>query len=174
METTGEETSGSGANGTEAETRLSRLVGRFAAWVAGVALVALSAAILYGVVLRAAKITDTWSYDFDVFVMVWFGMIGAAYTAYLNSHVTAGIALERYWERAANALRLARFALTSLYLLALVFFGIFLTWQAYTSHSRTFDLAMWPNWVPLFAVPVGAAAWLVVSLGRFVEGLRKQ
>lgn len=150
-----------------------RWVGALTAAVASLSLVALSASILYGVVLRAAKITDTWSYDFDTFVMIWFGMVGAAYTAYLDSHVTAGIALERYWVRAAGLLRLMRFALTSVYLLALVYFGAYLSWQDYTSHSRTFDLAMWPNWVAQFAIPVGALAWLAVSLGRFVDSVRK-
>lgn len=161
------------AHDEQPEPGKRRWLGTLTAGVASLALVALSASILYGVILRAAKITDTWSYDFDTFVMVWFGMVGAAYTAHLDSHVTAGIALERYWQRAGNLLRLMRFALTSVYLLALVFFGTYLTWQDYTSHSRTFDLAMWPNWVAQFAVPVGALAWLMVSLGRFVDSVRK-
>lgn len=150
------------------------VIGAWAGIIAGLALVVLSASILYGVTLRMLGIEDMWSFDLDIFVMIWFGMVGAAYTAHLDSHVSAGIALERRWTQAAGTLRILRFILTAIYLLALTFFGIILTWQAFQAHTTTWDLALWPEWVAQAAVPVGAFAWLAVILSRLVHALRSR
>jgi TRAP-type C4-dicarboxylate transport system permease small subunit len=150
------------------------IVGAWSGVIAGLALVVLSASILYGVTLRMLGLEDIWSFDLDIFVMIWFGMVGAAYTAHLDSHVTAGIALERRWTRAAGTLRIVRFTLTAIYLLALVLFGVILTWQSFESHTTTWDLALWPEWVAQAAVPVGALAWLIVILSRLVDALRNR
>jgi TRAP-type C4-dicarboxylate transport system permease small subunit len=150
------------------------IIGAWAGVIAGLALVVLSASILYGVALRMFGIEDIWSFDLDIFVMIWFGMVGAAYTAHLDSHVTAGIALERRWTRAAGTLRIVRFILTAIYLLALVFFGVILTWQSFESHTTTWDLALWPEWIAQAAVPVGAFAWLAVILSRLIDTLRSR
>ncbi|MGH8600972.1 MAG: TRAP transporter small permease [Burkholderiales bacterium] len=161
--------------GQDAQTLPGKsVVGAWSGVIAGLALVILSASILYGVTLRMLGIEDIWSFDLDIFVMIWFGMVGAAYTAHLDSHVTAGIALERRWTRAAGTLRILRFILTAIYLLALAFFGVILTWQSFQSHTTTWDLALWPEWVAQAAVPVGALAWLAVILRRLIDALRSR
>ncbi|HEU4660777.1 MAG TPA: TRAP transporter small permease subunit, partial [Pseudolabrys sp.] len=62
--------------------------------MASAILVLLSVGIVLGVVLRWVQLDNSWTYDFDLFTLVWAAFAGAAYTSLRGRHVTAGIAIE--------------------------------------------------------------------------------
>ncbi len=138
--------------------------------VAAFILVLLTLGIMLGITLRWLGIDNSWTYDFDLFTLVWAGFAGAAYTSLRGRHVTAGIALENV---------LGRGALLSFIRLAIVvgFLGLFMisgywdTLSSLTTHETTIDVDQWPVWIAKAALPIGALGWALAEVSKFLRQL---
>lgn len=146
-------------------SRIADAIGLAAAAVASAALVAMTGAVVYAVCARAVGAAVTWPFDLEVFTAVWLAMVGAAYTARQGAHVTAGISLAR-WVRgpAGRVLQELRVLVVCAYLAVITWTGVVQAQKALSAHEATNDALRWPVWVAEIAVPIGAAAWLVVVL----------
>lgn len=146
-------------------SRVADTVGMAAAAVAAAALIAMTGAVVYSVGARATGAAVTWPFDLEVFTAVWLAMVGAAYTARQGAHVTAGISLGRWLRgRAGRVLQELRILVVCAYLTVITWTGVVQAHKALSAHEVTNDTLRWPVWVAELAIPVGAAAWLIVVL----------
>lgn len=129
-----------------------------------VALIALAGAVCLGVVMRWSGADTEWVFDLNLFALVWLAAAGAVQTALHHSHVTAGIALERFIPRARIVLNALRALVIIPFLLLLAAAGAFQAYRAFVDHETTFDLAAWPVWIAQVSIPIGMAAWAVVEM----------
>lgn len=134
-----------------------------------IALLSLSAGLILGIVLRWVGIDNTWTYDLDLFSLVWLAFAGAVLTARRDRHVTAGIALEAVF---SGRLRLMfRGIRVAIVVSFLCLFAVSGWWDAMSSlhtHETTIDVVGWPMWVAKIIIPIGTACWAVAEIAKFI------
>lgn len=150
----------------DAAALVSDLMGHIAAFV----LVLLTLGIVLGIVLRWVGIDNSWTYDFDLFTLVWAAFGGAAYTSLRGRHVTAGIALENIFGR-GTVLAALRFVIVAGFLVLFVVSGYWDTLSSWQTNETTVDVDQWPVWIAKAALPVGIGAWAVAELAKFLRQL---
>lgn len=138
--------------------------------LASAILVLLSVGIVLGVVLRWVQFDNSWTYDFDLFTLVWAAFAGAAYTSLRGRHVTAGIAIENIIGR-GTLLAVLRFLIVVGFLVLLTISGIWDTFSSWQTHETTFDVEQWPMWIAKASLPVGAGFWAVAEFAKFLRQL---
>jgi TRAP-type C4-dicarboxylate transport system permease small subunit len=148
----------------DAVARLADGMGHLASAI----LVLLALGIILGVVLRWARIDNSWTYDFDLFTLVWAAFAGAAYTSLRGRHVTAGIAIENVIGR-GTVLAVLRFVIIVGFLVLLTISGIWDTLSSWQTHETTFDVEQWPMWIAKASLPVGVGFWALAELARFLR-----
>jgi len=138
---------------------------------AALALLALTVGIICSIGLRRIGIDNEWTYDLVLFSMMWTAMVGAAFTAIRDSHVTAGIALENMIQgrSAAVVLGILRFVIITGFLALLVVSGFKQTLGSLVDHKTTLDIPRWPVWVAQASIPVGGLAWLAAEAAKFLK-----
>jgi len=133
--------------------------------IAGVALIAMTVAVTYSVIARLLNVNATWPFPLESFASAWFAMAGAAYTAVKGGHVMAGISIARVLPQRGKGIVMEIQRVTvCAYLLLVLWTGAQATQDAIESHEVTNDLLQWPIWIVRLAIPVGAAAWLLVMV----------
>lgn len=142
--------------------------GQAAGVVAAITTLVLAASVLLGIILRSISIDNSWTYDLDHFALVWLAFVGAAYTGYRGSHVTAGISLEHLFGRGAILLVLLRFLIVAGFLAVFVYSGYTQFHSSWLFNEKTLDIAQWPVWVAKLALPVGGAAWLAAEIHKLL------
>lgn len=138
----------------------------FMGHAASVALALLAVGIVLGVVLRWVGIDNSWTYDFDLFTLVWSAFAGAAYTSLRGRHVTAGIAIENVIGR-GTLLAIVRVVIVVGFLILLAVSGIWDTLSSFQTHETTFDVEQWPVWIAKAALPIGVGFWALAELAKF-------
>ncbi|MEX6505880.1 TRAP transporter small permease [Jiella sp. M17.18] len=134
-----------------------------------VALLALTAGIILGIVLRWVRIDNSWTYDLDLFALVWVAFAGAVMTARFDRHVTSGIAIERMVEGPLRlAFRIVRVVIVVGFLVLLTVSAWRDTLSSFSTHETTIDVVQWPVWIAKAAIPVGAAFWALAELCKAV------
>ncbi len=137
--------------------------------LATVALLCLTAGLVLGIVLRWVRIDNSWTYDFDLFSLVWVAFAGTVLTARYNRHVTSGIAIERL---VGGRLRLVFRALRVVIVLGfLVLFAISGWWDVLSSfqtHEKTIDVVQWSVWIAKAALPLGAIFWAIAEISKSI------
>lgn len=146
--------------------RLADATGHFAA----ATLLVLTFSIVLGIALRVLSIDNSWTYDVDLFTLIWLSFFGAVLTSLRNHHVTAGIALEKIFGR-GKLLSLLRFAAVVTFLVLFAVSGYRLTYTSFTTHETTLDVVQWPVWIAEAALPIGAALWLVAEVHKLLRTL---
>lgn len=138
---------------------------------AALALLALTVGIICSIGLRRINIDNEWTFDLVLFSMMWTAMIGAAFTAIRDAHVTAGIALENMVEGRAAAIILGilRFLIIAAFLALLVVSGFKQTTGSLLDHKTTLDIPRWPVWVAQASIPIGGLAWLAAEAAKFLK-----
>jgi TRAP-type C4-dicarboxylate transport system permease small subunit len=157
---------GAAAAGGDAVAGLVDWMGHFASAV----LVLLALGIIIGVVLRWARIDNSWTYDFDLFTLVWSAFAGAAYTSLRGRHVTAGIAIENIIGR-GTLLAILRFIIVVGFLILLTVSGVWDTFSSWQTHETTFDVEQWPMWIAKASLPVGIGFWALAEFAKFLRQL---
>jgi TRAP-type C4-dicarboxylate transport system permease small subunit len=148
----------------DAVARLADGMGHLASAI----LVLLALGIILGVVLRWARIDNSWTYDFDLFTLVWAAFAGAAYTSLRGRHVTAGIAIENVIGR-GTLLAVLRFVIVVGFLVLLTISGVWDTFSSWQTHETTFDVEQWPMWIAKASLPVGAGFWALAEFAKFLR-----
>lgn len=138
---------------------------------AAVMLLVLTLAIVLGITLRWVRIDNSWTYDLDLFALVWVAFAGAALTAWRDYHVTAGIALENILGRRGDLLSIVRFIIVSGFLVLFTISGWEQAQVSWATHETTLDIAQWPVWVAQAALPLGSALWVVAELAKLLHRL---
>ena len=128
----------------------------------------LTLAIVLGIGLRIVHIDNSWTYDLDLFSLVWLAFIGAVLTSLRNHHVTAGIALENLLGR-GTLLGLLRFAIVAAFLVLFTISGYRQAYSSFITHETTLDVAQWPTWVAEAALPLGTALWLIAEAHKLLR-----
>jgi C4-dicarboxylate transporter, DctQ subunit len=136
--------------------------------VASFVLVLLTLGIVLGITLRWVGIDNSWTYDFDLFMLVWTAFAGAAYTSLRGRHVTAGIAIENVIGR-GTLLGLLRFVIVVGFLVLFAISGIWDTLSSYQTNETTIDVDQWPVWIAKAALPIGISIWAVAELAKFLR-----
>lgn len=137
--------------------------------VAAAILVLLSASIILGIVLRWIGINNTWTYDLDLFTLVWLAFVGAVYTSLTGHHVTAGIALENMLGGRGTVLACIRVVIIVGFLILFTASGFHDTQISVVTQETTLDLFRWPVWVAKVSLPIGSALWAVAEIGKFLR-----
>lgn len=139
--------------------------------LATIALLCLTGGIIIGIVMRWVGIDNSWTYDFDLFSLLWVAFTGAVVTARHNRHVTSGIALERMFEN--RGIRLFLKVLRAVIVIGFLVLFTVSAWREFANSwqtaETTIDAVRWPVWVAKAALPVGGAFW---ALAEFVKVLR--
>ena len=152
------------ALGADAAAAAADLMGHVAAAI----LLLLTLGIMLGITLRWVGIDNSWTYDFDLFTLVWAAFAGAAFTALRGRHVTAGIALENVLGR-GTVLAVLRFVIVVGFLLMFVVSGFWDTLSSWQTSETTIDVDQWPVVVVKAALPIGLAFWAVAELAKFLR-----
>lgn len=134
----------------------------------------LALSVIAGITLRLFGIDNSWTYDLDLYSLVWIAFLGAAFTARDGRHVTAGIALENLLGGRGTVLGIIRFAVIAAFLGIFTWSGVEQAYGSYYNHETTLDVVQWPVWVTVAALPAGTALWLIAEAHRllchFAEG----
>lgn len=147
--------------------RAGNIVAGVVGVVAMIALCTLTLSIVLGIVLRWVGIDNSWTYDLDLFSLVWVAFAGAVLTSRFDLHVTSGIALERMVDGPLRvALRMIRLALVVGFLVLLAWSGWVDTLSSYTTGETTIDVVQWSVWIAKAALPFGAAFWALTELTK--------
>ena len=146
---------------------LAEAAGHFAAAV----LLVLTGSIVLGIALRLVGIDNSWTYDLDLFSLVWVAFAGAVLTATRDHHVTAGIAVENMLGGRGAALSVLRLLIVGGFLVLFVISGWRQAHDSLVTHKSTLDTVQWPVWVAQAALPVGGALWIVAELGKCLRKL---
>jgi len=147
----------------------SGAVAQVAGALAALALLLLTFSIILGIVFRFVGINNTWTYDFDIFTLLWLAFVGAAWTARENAHVTAGIALEQILGHRGRVLTILRFVIIAGFLVLFAYASYNQMLDSFHTHERTLDVVEWPLWVPKAALPLGAIAWIAAELHKLLR-----
>lgn len=131
----------------------------------------LTLAIVLGITLRWGGIDNSWTYDLDLFALVWVAFAGAVLTARRDHHVTAGIALENLLGGRGRLLSVLRFIVVAGFLGLFVISGWRQAQVSWATHETTLDTAQWPVWVAQAALPFGALLWIVAELAKLLTKL---
>lgn len=146
-------------------------LGEAAGHAAAAVLLVLTLSIVLGVVLRWIGVDNSWTYDLDLFSLVWVAFAGAALTAARDHHVSAGIALENMLGGRGAALSVLRLILVGAFLVLFTVSGWRQAHESLLTHKTTLDTVQWPVWVAQAALPAGAALWAVAELGKCLRKL---
>lgn len=153
---------------------------RWAGWIADLAghfaaliMLLLATSVTLGVALRMIGIDNSWTYDLDLFTLIWLAFFGAAFTSLRNSHVTSGIALENVLQGRGAALALAtlRFVIVAGFLVVFAYSSFDQAASSYSNHETTLDIVQWPVWIAKTALPLGAVCWLFAEIHKFFARL---
>jgi C4-dicarboxylate transporter, DctQ subunit len=136
--------------------------------LAGVTLLVLTISIVLGITLRILHIDNSWTFDLDLFSLVWLAFSGAVLTSLRNHHVTAGIALENIFGR-GTLLGLLRFGIVAAFLVMFIVSGCRQAVTSFVTHETTLDVVEWPVWVAKAALPVGATFWLIAEVHKLLR-----
>jgi TRAP-type C4-dicarboxylate transport system permease small subunit len=148
----------------DAAARMVDWLGHLAAAI----LMLLALGIILGVVLRWVRIDNSWTYDFDLFTLVWSAFAGAAYTSLRGRHVTAGIAIENIIGR-GTLLAVLRVVIIVGFLVLLTVSGVWDALSSWQTHETTFDVEQWPMWIAKASLPVGIGFWALAELAKFLR-----
>ncbi len=151
---------------------LKIITGRLAAAtgnLAAVTILVLAATIILGIVLRILRIDNYWTYDLDLFSLVWLAFVGAVLTSLREHHVTAGIALENIFGGRGTLLHILRFAVVAAFLVMFAVSGYRQAYSSFITHEATIDVVAWPVWIAKAALPLGAVLWLVAEIHKFLR-----
>jgi C4-dicarboxylate transporter, DctQ subunit len=153
---------------------LKVVTGRLAAGtghLAAATLLMLATAIILGITLRILRIDNYWTYDLDLFSLVWLAFIGAVLTSLREHHVTAGIALENMLGGRGKWLNFLRFAVIAIFLVMFAVSGFRQAYSSFITHETTIDVVEWPVWIAKAALPLGAVLWLVAEIHKLLRRL---
>lgn len=150
-----------------AATRLGVVVGG----LSSVFMIVMVASIILGIVMRTAHIDNSWTYDVDLFALIWVAFVGASFTALREEHVTSGIALENLYPRSARFMLILRFIIIAAFLVIFTASGYSQFSNSVQTSETTLDVMSWPVWIPHLALPVGTVLWLVFEIHLFVRRL---
>lgn len=155
----------------------SRLLGGLAdgaGHAAAAVYLVLTLSIILGIALRALDIDNSWTYDVDLFALIWLAFLGAAFTSLRDHHVTAGIALENMFGGRGRVLSVIRYLVVAAFLVLFTVSGYQQAIGSFVNHETTLDVVGWPVWIADSALPVGTFLWLVAEtyklLRRFAGG----
>ena len=137
--------------------------------LAAAALLILTLSIVLGITLREVHIDNSWTFDLDLFTLVWLSFIGAVLTSLRDHHVTAGIALENLLGGRGTLLAILRFAIVAAFLVMFAVSGYRQAQSSLLTHETTLDVAVWPVWAAKAALPLGAALWLVAETHKLLR-----
>jgi TRAP-type C4-dicarboxylate transport system permease small subunit len=156
---------GAGARG------LGIRIGIGVGYLSAVLMVIMTLSILLGIVMRTLHIDNSWTYDVDLFSLIWVAFVGASFTALRQEHVTSGIALENIYPACTGLMRLLRFVIIAVFLVVFTISGFSQFLGSVATHETTLDVMSWPVWIPHLALPVGTVLWLIFEIHHFVRGL---
>jgi TRAP-type C4-dicarboxylate transport system permease small subunit len=151
--------------------RITRVIGEIVGYVAAALLAILTVSILLGIVMRSTHIDNSWTYDVDLFALVWVAFVGAAFTALREDHVTSGIALENMYPRSAGVMLVLRFVIIAVFLVVFTISGWAQFIDSVQTRETTLDVMSWPVWIATLALPVGTTLWLVAEIHHFLRRL---
>jgi TRAP-type C4-dicarboxylate transport system permease small subunit len=139
--------------------------------LAAVTILLLAFSIIIGIALRILRIDNYWTYDLDLFALVWLAFIGAVLTSLKEHHVTAGIALENMLGGRGRFLNLLRFVIIATFLVMFAVSGYRLASSSFITHETTIDVVEWPVWIAKAALPLGAVLWLAAEIHKLLRRL---
>lgn len=154
--------------------RLSAATGSLADWtghLAAAVLLLLTLSIVLGITLRRVGIDNSWTYDLDLFSLIWLSFTGAVLTALRGRHVTAGISLEKLFGGQTIFFSLLRFAVVATFLVIFTISGYRQMETSFVTNERTLDVVSWSVWIAQAALPVGGALWLVAEAHKLLTKL---
>lgn len=145
--------------------RLADIVGHLAT----VALLCLTVGLVLGIVLRWVRIDNSWTYDFDLYSLIWVAFAGAVLTSRYDRHVTSGIALERIFEgRNRIIARWLRVLIVVVFLILFTISGWWDVLSSFQTHEKTIDVVQWPVWIAKAALPFGTACWAIAEIAKSI------
>lgn len=137
--------------------------------VAAAMLLLLTLSIVAGITLRLFSIDNSWTYDLDLYSLIWLAFLGAVYTARQGQHVSAGIALENILGGRGMILGVIRFAVIAAFLVVFTVSGWQQALNSYQTGETTLDVVQWPVWVAAAALPAGTGLWLLAEISRMLR-----
>jgi len=158
-----------GSSRVDAVLRLSGGLGQAVGHVAATLMIVMTLSILLGIVMRATHIDNSWTYDVDLFSLIWVAFLGASFTALRQEHVTSGIALENAYPRCAGLMLVLRFVIVAAFLVTFTISGLSQFLDSLQTHETTLDVMSWPVWIPHLALPVGTLLWLIFEIHHFLR-----
>lgn len=154
----------------EACHRVTGIIAKLTGIIAALSLLLLTSSIILGISLRQFRIDNSWTYDLDLFCLVWLAFSGAVTTALRRRHVTAGIALENMIGR-SRGLIITRFLIIIGFLIVLTFAGFTQAFESWQMHEVTLNVVQWPVWIAEIAIPIGAAIWGITEIHKFLHDI---
>lgn len=157
------------ARGLAAIQRAANRLGMGVGYVSAVLMIIMTLSLILGIVMRMVSIDNSWTYDVDLFSLIWVAFVGASFTALREEHVTSGVALENIYPRSARLMLILRFIIIAAFLVVFTISGFTQFVGSVQTHETTLDVMSWPVWVPHLALPVGTVLWLIFEIHHFLR-----
>lgn len=138
--------------------------------IAAFSLVTLTVSIILGIGLRLCKIDNAWTYDLDMFCLIWLAFTGAVTAAVNRQHVTAGVSLENLVGK-ARLLIFLRFVVIFSFLAFMTVSAFSEAMGSFQMQEVTLDVVQWPVWIAKISIPIGTGAWAIAELHAFLSDI---
>jgi len=149
---------------------LHRRLGKVEAVVAGVFLLAMVGLIFFGGLARLAAKPQNWTIDFATCLFAWACFLCADIAWRRGGLMSIELVSERLPEKAQLVLRHINHALISVFLVYVIYAGIYLSW---VSRARSFQgiPSISYSWISM-SLPVGAALLLFTTVLKIADDIK--
>lgn len=147
-------------------------VNRWAGWLLGFAVIAVTATVIYEVVARGAfGLPTTWANETTVYLSAITYLLAGGYAALARAHVRIDVLYERFAARTRARLDIFTFVFFVLYTGTLVWVGWQMGWQSLSQGETTGTPWNPPIWPVKLAIPLAGLLLLVQGLANLLRDL---
>lgn len=126
------------------------------AYIAGFIVLIMAVTTFYEVIARYVFNAPTpWSFELNMNLLLYFALLGGAYTLVIGGHVRVDVFYTRFSPRRKAAVDMVTFVLVLLFLVALVWSGIDMCKFALEVGERSMQALRWPLFPRLIMIPIG-------------------
>jgi TRAP-type C4-dicarboxylate transport system permease small subunit len=152
--------------------KLLDAIAEIVGYVSAVVMLILVVSITLGIAMRTWHVDNTWTYDVDLFALIWLAFVGAAYTHARGHHVTSGLSPEMLFPRQTTLFIAIRFIIVVGFLAVFTVSGWDQFMNSVQTHETTIDVMSWPAWIATLALPVGTFLWLLAEVRSLLNNLK--
>ena len=153
---------------------LEQKTGKLGLVLASIALVSMVVIIFVEVIARyifnhPLGVAD----EFSAYLLVWLTFLGLVYNASIDAHIKVRIVVSKLSRRVQGRLRVPVYLLFLLFAAVFTKIGYDFVLYNYVRGTKSFQLWLTPQWIPMLAIPIGCGVLLLLLLLRIIRSIKE-